>query len=50
MWRLKWAGHVARMEGMRNAYRRLVEKYLENVHLEDRERDGMMTLRTILDS
>jgi len=33
-----WAGHMSRIRETRNTYRILVEKPLENIHLEDPRR------------
>jgi hypothetical protein len=38
--RMRWAGHVARMEAKRNVYRVLVGSQKERDHLEDLNVDG----------
>jgi hypothetical protein len=43
-----WAGHVARMGAMRNAYNVLVENRKGRRHSEDLCADGRITLRGIL--
>ena len=47
--RMRWAGHVARMEEDRGVHRVLVgEKLEERDHLEDLSVDGRITINCIL--
>jgi hypothetical protein len=46
--RMRWAGHVARMEAKRNTYRILVEIQKERSHWEDRDVRGWTILKWIL--
>ena len=48
--RLRWAGHVARMEESRGVYRILVGKVREGVNLEDRGVDWRIILKWILEN
>jgi hypothetical protein len=47
--RLRWTGHVARMEDRRDAYRVLVGKPEERNHLEDPGIDGRIILKCIFE-
>jgi hypothetical protein len=46
--RMPWAGHVAHIKKMRNAYKILVEKPEGKDHLEDLGVDNKITLEWIL--
>jgi hypothetical protein len=46
--RMRWAGHVARMEGYRNVYRVLMGKPEGKSHLRDQGVDGRMGSEWIL--
>jgi hypothetical protein len=46
--RMRWAGHIARMGAMRNAYRILVGKHKGKSHSEDLRVDGRIILEWIL--
>jgi hypothetical protein len=41
---MRWAGHVASVEEIRNAYKISVEKLKGRNHLEDRDVDGNIIL------
>jgi hypothetical protein len=45
--RTRWAGHVARMREMRNAYKILVENLKERDHTKDLGVDGRIVLEWI---
>jgi len=45
--RMKWAGHVARMEESNGLYRVLVGKLMERDHFEHESLDGRIILRCI---
>jgi hypothetical protein len=47
--RMRWAGHVARMEETRNAYRILVGKPEKRDHKEDQDVGGWAILKWILE-
>jgi hypothetical protein len=49
LWRLRWAGHVARMGERRGAYRALVGKPERRNHLEDPGVDGRIILKWIFE-
>jgi hypothetical protein len=46
--RMRWAGHVTRMEEMKNTYSTVVGKGEGKRHLEDLEVDGGIILNWIL--
>jgi hypothetical protein len=47
--RMRWVGHVARMEEMRNSYNILIGKSERKNHLEDLGIDGGIILEWILE-
>jgi hypothetical protein len=47
-WRMKWAGHVARIGEKKNAYTSLVGKPEGKNHYEDQDVSGWITLKWIL--
>jgi hypothetical protein len=47
--RMRWVGHVARMDETRNAYRLLVGNPGERDHMEDQKVDGWIILSCILE-